>query len=182
MTFSSRCGWQGIFFWLGGEDGPIQNKHLEPFRILTCYYWNPVHREKDPRFSPSLPPIPTEQEDQVGKNCSKLGDNNYNQGWLPTTCLEMWAWSSKQNIHWKECTWEFWIFWAMPVVWTCGSQSHHDPDDFQPPRQFFRRFDGREEVFFMASQPTPQPQPNLNPPRNNGLIRPYSVGGGGYVD
>ena len=31
----------------------------------------------------------------------------------------------------------------------------------------------------MASQPTPQPQPNLNPPRNNGLIRPYSVGGGG---
>ena len=55
MTFSSRCGWQGIFFWLGWEDGPIQNKHLEPFRILTCYYWNPVHREKDLQIF-SLPP------------------------------------------------------------------------------------------------------------------------------
>ena len=36
------------------------------------------------------------------------------------------------NIHWKECTW---FFLTMPVVWTCASQSHHDPDDFQPPRQ-----------------------------------------------
>ena len=35
--FGSRCGWQGIFFLLGGEDGPIHIKHLEPFRMSIGY-------------------------------------------------------------------------------------------------------------------------------------------------